>query len=234
MFITENYYKHGGDFDWKTFFSQSNGKPFIKGLDHERLFGNIRKHLKENVFQMTFSMAKVLREIFSGVKLGKQPKIIELGAGTGFLTRCLIEQYEGSGMLVDNNENSFQAFCKLKDHRSEPISYLVEDIFSLNILEKFDIVCSFGLIEHFENKEAVLSVHRKFVQSDGYILILVPLDSHLTRVFFDVHPELNLGYRELLSEDELISILRQVDFDVIKTKASCGYSYDFIAALCVL
>lgn len=232
MFITENYSEKSENFDWKIFFSQSKDKNILEKLDHNKLLKNIRSHLKENAFQMTFSLTKVIREILDGVNINKNPRIIELGAGTGFLSRCLIEQYEGSAVLVDNNENSFKAYNMLNVQCTGEISYIVEDIFSVDIPDKFDLVCSFGLIEHFSNKQQIIAVHRKYVKTDGYILVLAPLDTHLTRVFFEAHPEINLGYRELLSEEELKAALCEESMNVIKTVVSRGYSYDFIAALC--
>jgi hypothetical protein len=107
------------------------------------------------------------------------------------------------------------------------------DLFQLDLAETFDVVCSFGLIEHFVHKEALLEIHKKFAAFNGMVIILVPLDSPLTRAFLEVHPELNLGYRELLKEKEFKKILVQNGLEVVRTKVSHGYSYDFVGALCL-
>jgi 2-polyprenyl-3-methyl-5-hydroxy-6-metoxy-1,4-benzoquinol methylase len=100
--------------------------------------------------------------------------------------------------------------------------------------KNFDIVCSFGLIEHFVDKQAVLDVHKNFAAPNGIIIILVPMNTPLSRTFLEVHPELNLGYRELLSEKEFKDILIHGGFEIIRTAVSQYYSYDFIGAVCVV
>jgi 2-polyprenyl-3-methyl-5-hydroxy-6-metoxy-1,4-benzoquinol methylase len=120
----------------------------------------------------------------------------------------------------------------MQDHLKKYITYLNADLFHLELEEEFDLICSFGLIEHFVEKQAVLAAHKKFAASNANIIILVPLDSPLTRAFLEVHPELNLGYRELLSEKELKRILTRNALHVIRMNISQGYCYDFVGALC--
>ncbi len=234
MYITQDLnLKKGCEFDWEKYFAQLGKSSVFNQSDIQKMIEKVRKHLTENTMQLTFSLTEVIRDIFSDFKMKEKPKILELGAGTGFLTRCLIEQYEGSGVLVDNNENSFKSYSSLNDKCSGPIKYIVQDIFDLNLEERYDIICSFGLIEHFKDKSEVINIHKKFLKPDGYNLIIVPFDSILTRIFFDVHLELNLGYRELLSERDLKSILIKQKLEILNVKISRGYAYDFIAALCI-
>jgi SAM-dependent methyltransferase len=200
-------------------------------MDPVRLISKLREHLKENNYQLTFKMSRLLRELLKGMNM-TNPKILELGAATGLLTRWLLNQYGGRGVLVDKSEASFRAYTALKDNLKQNITYINEDLFRLELDDTFDLVCSFGLIEHFVDKKSVLDAHRKFVASGGMIVILVPLDSPLSRVFLAVHPELNLGYRELLTETEFKKILTKNGLEVVKTIISQGYCYDFVGALC--
>jgi hypothetical protein len=96
----------------------------------------------------------------------------------------------------------------------------------------FDLVCSFGLIEHFRHKHAVIDIHKTFVHSRGFVVIIVPLGTPLTRVFFEIHPELNFGYRELMTLPELRDCLEQENLNPINTSLSSGYVYDFAAVVC--
>jgi SAM-dependent methyltransferase len=200
-------------------------------MDQAKVISILRKHLKEDKFRLTFVMSKLLKDLLKGMEI-KSPTILELGAATGFLTRWIIIQYGGSGILVDKSKASYEKYMSLKDSLSKYITYLNVDIFEMELQEKFDLVCSFGLVEHFAEKHPVLSVHKKYVAANGFVIILVPLDSPLTRVFLEIHPELNLGYRELLSEKEFKKILNQNGLNVIRTEISQGYCYDFIGAIC--
>jgi len=232
MYKTDVFKNESNDnFDWETYFSKENSSGIIDRIDTVRMISKLRMHLKEDKFRLSFSLTRLMRELLKGIEI-KSPKILELGAATGFLTRWLISEYGGSGVLVDKSKASFRTFNEMQDNLKKYITYLNEDLFHLELEEEFDLICSFGLIEHFVEKHALLAAHKKFAASNANIIILVPLDSPLTRAFLEVHPELNLGYRELLSEKELKRILTRNALHVIRMNISQGYCYDFVGALC--
>ena len=179
---------------------------------------------------MTLALNTMMRKLLKN-REPHHPRILELGAATGLLTRWLTEEYGGSGVLVDNSEASCQAFHTMEYDRKKNLTYLKNDLFQLELEERFDLVCSFGLIEHFIDKRAVLEIHRKFSAPGGSEF---PVDfqyTPLTRTFFELHPELNLGYRELLKEKEFKEILTRQGMKILRTQASSGYAYDFLGAL---
>ncbi len=232
MYITEIFKNESKeDFDWESFFSLDKSEEIIARMDLVRIISKLRDDLRENDFKLALILSRLLRELLQGVVI-KQPRVLELGAATGFLTRWLLSQYGGSGVLVDKSEASFRLYSAMKDNLKSHIIYIKKDLFQLHLQETFDLVCSFGLIEHFVDKKAVLDVHRQFAAAHGIIVILVPLDTPLSRVFLSVHPELNLGYRELLSEKELHQILTGNGLEVLNMKVSQGYCYDFVGAIC--
>jgi SAM-dependent methyltransferase len=224
--------KHHDAFDWDKYFSQKYKDEILEQMDYKKIVLNLRSHLQENKFKMAFTLGRVLRVLLKDLNINKNPGILELGAATGFLTRWLISQYGGTGVLVDKSKASYNAYTLVKDNIKKYITYLNKDFFTLELAGTFDLICSFGLIEHFLDKSAVLAVHKKFLASNGFIIILVPMDSPLTRSFLEVHLELNLGYRELLTEKSLKCLLMQNGMEVIKTQISKGYVYDFVGAVC--
>jgi len=232
MYQTEIFKNGSNDiFDWETYFSTEYSSSIIGQMDTLRTVSKLRVHLKEDKFRMSFSLTRLMRELLKGIEI-KSPKILELGAATGFLTRWLLSQYGGSGVLVDKSQASSRTYHRMQDNLKKYITYLNADLFHLELEEEFDLICSFGLIEHFVDKQAVLAAHKKFAASNANIIIIVPLDSPLTRAFLEVHPELNLGYRELLSEQEFKRILTRNALHVIRMNISQGYSYDFVGAVC--
>lgn len=52
--------------------------------------------------------------------------------------------------------------------------FLSADLFSFSTAEQFDVVCSFGFIEHFLNFEEVIQKHIDLVKPGGYLLITTP------------------------------------------------------------
>lgn len=234
MYLTKNVKKKGEEiFDWNNYFLKDNGVNNLPIEEVKDAFLNIRRFLKEEPISMTFSLTYILRTLLEKANIPKNPTILELGAATGFLSRWFLDEYGGKGTLVDNNESSYRAYKQGDYDDIYPIKYCIANALSFESDKIFDIVCSFGLIEHFRNKKNILNAHKKFVSKDGgYLVFLVPMDSLLTKIYFEIHPELNLGYRELLTKDEFISILQEHDLSVLCVSKSSGYVYDFIGALC--
>jgi SAM-dependent methyltransferase len=222
------------DFNWERFFALENTSfnEILERIDAPQMICDLRKILEENKFRMAFTLNKVMRRLLKGIEIKQNPRILELGAATGFLARYLIDRYEGSGVLVDNSHSAYKAYLSMQDNNKKYIAYMIQDLFKLDLEETFDLVCSFGLIEHFKDKQEVVAAHKKFLAPEGFIIVLVPLDTPLSRVFLEMHPELNVGYRELLTEKELSDLLTQNQLQVIRTQISSGYSYDFVGAVC--
>lgn len=231
MFITKDYLNSKENFNWSQYFSDSKMDNFVDNDEIMDIYRNVREYLKEDSGRMGFILYQMLKELFKDEDIDA-PDILEIGAASGFLTRSILSLYDGTGMLVDKNEESKKQFEKLVDPITSKITYKIEDLFKLDIEKRFDIVCSFGLIEHFPEKLKIMDVHKKFIHEVGRLLIIVPLDTPLSRAYFEVNPDLNLGYRELVTKKEFVDILKQSNLNILKTSVSFGYSYDFIAALC--
>lgn len=222
-----------GSFNWETYFDNHEEEAILEDLNYREIFFNLRELIKEDKYSMNLSLTKLIKNLTKNTNI-TEPMILELGAATGLLTRMLISMYGGKGILVDNCEESHQRFIKTNSEVENRITYVIQDLFQLEIEQKFDIVCSFGLIEHFVDKKEVMNVHKKFLKKDGYLIVLIPLDSNLSRSFFEIHPELNLGYRELLNRTEFREILLESGFKILCIEKSYDYSYDYIAAICQL
>ncbi len=229
---TNNHSEKREYFDWDSYFSNIDSEHIASEADAREIFFRLRELAKEDSARLGFTLSKLFRGLLRDSGIGRNPDILELGAATGFLTRLLMTHFGGRGVLVDKNDASFKAYDKMNDPLKNNIEYVLEDIFKLSLDRRFDIVCSFGLIEHFIDKAPVLDVHRKFASPNGNIIILVPLDSILTRMFLEVHPELNLGYRELLTIKELKQILERSGLHVAATGTTSGYAYDIAGAIC--
>ncbi len=219
------------EFDWEMFFSRGSAEKNIEKLEPGYIISRAREHLKENKFRLTLALDKMMGKLLKGSE-PHNPRTLELGAATGVLTRWFIEKYGGTGVLVDNSEASFQAYNTMKYDLKKYMTYIKTDLFKLELEERFDWVCSFGLMEHFEDKKNLIEVHKRFVVPGGMIVIIILMDTPLTRTFFELYPELNLGYRELLKEREIKDILTRHGLEITRTRSSSGYSYDFLGSLC--
>lgn len=76
------------------------------------------------------------------------------------------------------------------------------DVFKYTPGKKFDIVCSFGFIEHFANWQEVILLHLKFVKQGGLIFITVPnFKGFFQRYFHQFLDKENLNRHNLKAMD---------------------------------
>lgn len=54
-----------------------------------------------------------------------------------------------------------------------------EDFFAWQPPQRFDVVCSFGFVEHFDDLDAVVKKHAALVAPDGMLFITMPNFAHL-------------------------------------------------------
>jgi SAM-dependent methyltransferase len=232
MYLTKiNATPVDGNFDWNGYFSARQHASMLEGLDCRALLDSLRGMLREDHGALTLSLTRLLRTLLKDTRLDA-PRILELGAATGYLSRWLLHRYGGHATLVDNGPGSYAAYEAAQDPIKDHIDYVQRDLFAVDLPRTFDLTCSFGLIEHFVDKTGVLAAHRRFLKDGGRSLVIIPLDTKLTRVFYEIHPEQNLGYRELLTIPELKAALTGAGFEVLGVEVSHGFAYDYAAALC--
>lgn len=221
------------DFDWSSFFE--NHKRIINDdKAFSEIIISVREHLKENPIKMFFSFSRLMNNLINGSSIKTVRNTLELGAATGFMSRWLIYKYDAKSTLIDNCERAYNEFLNQNYALRDKVNYLRTDFFTTELEEKFDIVCSFGVIEHFKDKSDIIERHKCFVKNNGFIILIIPLDTPLTRTYYEVFPELNLGYRELLTKNEFIIELERNKLKIHNMSISEGYVYDMIGAVCSL
>ncbi|MFX0098172.1 MAG: class I SAM-dependent methyltransferase [Candidatus Hodarchaeota archaeon] len=110
------------------------------------------------------------------VPFAENPKsICELGCGSATGSLFLASLLPGVKVfLIDLNER----ILKIAEERFKDAGMEVEtlniDIFTLDFKQKFDIVHSGGLLEHFDNPEDVLNAHVNFTKKGGISFISIP------------------------------------------------------------
>jgi len=111
---------------------------------------------------------------------------LELGGGSGYLSKLLSRKRGTKPFVVDNNREAFD-FCR-KIHSD--IEYFCEDMFRHR--GKYDLVFSDGLVEHFypgKEREGVIRLHKKLLKKGGYCMIFVPKNSWLVHRFMSMKNE---------------------------------------------
>jgi len=122
------------------------------------------------------SMWKGYMKLLSNVKLKKGLKILELGSGTAFNSFKLAKEFNASKVtLVDSNKEALVTGKKRFGNRFN-VKLVKKNVFDVKFNEKYDLVHSQGLIEHFQGNDLkrILKVHSNLVKKNGLIIIFYP------------------------------------------------------------
>ena len=116
----------------------------------------------------------ITRWLGKHVKSTTQGTCIEIGCFPGrYLTFLGRKGYELNGVdITPRVATEFPAWLKSLGYKTGAFSH--SDFFKFNPEKKFDIVCSFGFIEHFNNWEEVFVKHLSMVKEGGMLIIETP------------------------------------------------------------
>lgn len=112
--------------------------------------------------------------------------------------------------LIDNNREAYRLFRRISNFGQ----YVFKDFFKYHPRRKFDLVFSFGVIEHYPirwKRLEVIKLHKRL--AGKYVAIFVPKDCWLVRQFFHF-PE--KGFEKLYRQEELEKELKDAGFHVLQ------------------
>ncbi|MDD5054201.1 MAG: class I SAM-dependent methyltransferase [Candidatus Nanoarchaeia archaeon] len=147
----------------------------------------MRKQTNWNHFSHSsnsFISSIVFKLLFSGyadllkcANFKKKIRILELGCGTGYITKRLCKKYDvEKATLVDSNKEMLDIAKKMLKNASCKKEFVHQDFFKFKSNEKYDLVHSQGVIEHFEDKKRkdLLKLHFNSTKKGGYCVIYSP------------------------------------------------------------
>ena len=150
--------------------------------------------------------------------LSPQSRIIEVGCGTGYVSRYLKKM----GYHIECADLFFDAlqFCKVRDAGDFYYQYNLSDqIF----IEEFDGICAFDVLEHIADDETILKNMHAALKPDGILFVTVPADRRLWSAM-DIHAE----HKRRYSLQELRTKIEGNGFKVIKMSYFMTFLYPFI------
>lgn len=120
---------------------------------------------------------KYLINVLQKCNMERPWRVMECGGGnscfaTDFCERFKIEYYD----IIDKCKLGVQKAENKNVIRKAVCIDLLEELTDKNYLEKYDLVYSVGLVEHFsdEERERVIQNHFKLCNKGGYVLITAP------------------------------------------------------------
>lgn len=104
-----------------------------------------------------------------------------------------------------------------------------EDFFEFKANIKYDIVCSFGFIEHFKNFEDVIRNQAKLVKDKGFIIIETPnfkgFVQYILKYLFD-KKNLEIHYIPSMNFNKWENVLIQEGFEVLSKEYLGSFSFE--------
>ena len=101
---------------------------------------------------------------------------IELGGFPGYYAIYLKKYQQLNTTLLDYfiHQGLVDQLLTANDLKPGDINILEADLFTYQPVEKFDLVLSFGLIEHFNDTKFIINEHLKFLKPGGTLFITLP------------------------------------------------------------
>ncbi len=116
--------------------------------------------------------------------------ILELGCGRASLTLSLCPEIKSLSGIDISETAVVQATEYASKHGYANARFAVDDCTKLRVEEKFDLVWSQGLIEHFDDPVLVTREHYKALAPGGTVLISVPYTYYHAVWYYSTRPKL--------------------------------------------
>lgn len=129
-------------------------------------------------------------------------KVLEVGCGNGFFLKKVIEEKR---VIAEGLELNSLTVKKAKE-MGLPIYLDTIENFSMFNKNKYDIVCSFQVLEHVPNPKTMIEASLKALKTGGLLIVGIPNNDSFIRK--DLNPLLNMPphHMGLFFENTLVSI----------------------------
>ena len=196
----------------------------------ETLFGTLSQLKINSELEVFSNLLYIIRKKFGNIE---GLKIIELGAGVGKVS-ILLSMVGAEITLLDRSEEAKKQCKELFSSLGlKSPNYLIADIFDLDnsLMNKYDVSLSFGLVEHFKDKQRLDSIkaHHSVLKEGGLSYFSVPNKNFPSYKIYKFISELTgdwpVGVEYPFTERELYSLTERASFNKIQTIIS---DYDYV------
>lgn len=142
--------------------------------------------------------------------------ILELGCGTGSLSYLAANYGAREITLVDLSNDALEIAKRLFRNFDGYVKFVAQNLFDLNLVEKYDVVLSSGLLEHFrgENRQRCLEIHGNF--SKDLVVIVVPASPHYNDIRCRKKEFLErYGWQKPISKEEMQDLFVGSNIDLL-------------------
>lgn len=161
--------------------------------DHKNYYNEIAKNYESYVPQNKL-MVNILLDFFKELKIKKDSKILDLGAGTGLVTEGIVKEGYNNITLADISEEELK-IAKNKDLLKNAKCQTI-DLTKDEIIGKFDVVYETMSLDYFkgEKMQSVLEKIKNALNTNGKFIVI---DRHIYPEFNNYFKEIKSGKTEL-------------------------------------
>ena len=128
-------------------------------------------------------------------KVNQNTEIVEIGCALSANLLYFNKYYGYQINGFDYEKSSVLKTADIYDYMGYKANIYHRDFFSIESSEKYDIVSSFGVFEHFKNLETSIEQTKHYLKQDGIILTVIPnmngvvgfLQKSFNKKVYDVH-----------------------------------------------
>ncbi|WP_434568320.1 methyltransferase domain-containing protein (plasmid) [Vibrio chagasii] len=161
-------------------------------------------------------------------------RVLDIGCGSGRVSEYFYSSLKPNRMVaIDSSKEMITE--AIKTYKNSNISYINEDIHTLTIDEKFDVIIANSSLQWFENIYLALSVIYKHLSDKGNVFIQTPFKDNwcpainlMINDFFDIHyPTLKRSFKFPCTHLESLEEYKFI-FENSKLKVNRMYSKNFV------
>lgn len=164
-----------------------------------------------------------MKFVDSVLKNANKKTFLEIGAGSSGWLPYFAQKYGYKVSGLDYSEigcKIAEKNLKLLDIKYDEI--ICEDIFKWKSDQKFDVIFTYGVVEHFEHPEDIIKICYDHLNQDGIIITLVPnilgLIGILSRIFvLDIYKMHKVISCETLSQIHLNAGFKEIKTNYVGT-----------------
>lgn len=169
-----------------------------------------------------------IKQWINDVKLLKpQGSCIEIGTYPGgYINEFGKLGYEISGIDLTSRVTELNVIFANKKHNVG--SFIQSDFLNFCFPPKYDIVCSFGFIEHFLDYKLIIQKHADILKSKGVLLIVTPSFSSPVQLFLRrIMDSENLKRHNLksMNPDDWATYLQDKGFRIVRKDYIGGFDF---------